>query len=149
MSDAAPIDSFPALLSHLEEGRKLQKLILQNAHLQQKLLDREQTRQLRAMRETGRQRLKEMMLETLLPMIPILINKVRGKRVLPEIVHPDIEQFKLFLATVKEDEFSQLMAIFGPRLLPILELVRKYKDEYEAREESKKRQAESVTPHAE
>lgn len=133
-------------LALLEDNRKLQEMQLENFRLQQELLDRKQERQIKAMKEAAAQRLKERMLENLLPMLPLIINKIQGQRVLPEIAHPDVEQFKLFLATIKEEEFPQLMAMFGPRLLPLLDLIKKYKEEFEASEAKKEEQIEGMMP---
>ena len=144
MSNSSP--SVPELLDHVKEGQKLQKLILENTRLQQKLLDREQDRQIRAMKATARVRLKEALIENLLPYIPLIVNKLRGKRVLPETVHPDIEQLKLFFASVKEGEFEHLVSVFGSRIAPLLDLLAKYKDEFDEKERKKAEQADSVTP---
>jgi hypothetical protein len=133
-------------LALLEDNRKLQEMQLENFRLQQELLDRKQDRQMSAMKAAASQRLKEKMLENLLPMLPLIINKIQGARVLPEVAHPDVEQFKMFLATIKEDEFPQLMGMFGPRLMPILDLIQKYKAEYEASEAEKQKVIESMMP---
>lgn len=133
-------------LALLEDNRKLQEMQLENFRLQQELLDRKQERQIQAMKAAASQRLKEQMLENLLPFVPIIINKIQGARTLPEMVHPDVEQFKLFLSTIKEDEFPHLMAIFGPRLAPIIDLMQRYKQEFEAKEHKKAEQIESMMP---
>ena len=129
-----------------EDNRKLHEMQLENYRLQQELLDRKQERQIQAMKAAAAQRLKEQMLENLLPFVPIIINKIQGSRVLPETVHPDVEQFKVFLSTIKEEEFPQLMSLFGPRLAPIIDLLQKYKGEFEAKEQRKAEQIESMMP---
>lgn len=130
----------------MEDNRKLQEMQLENFRLQQELLDRKQERQINAMKTAAAQRLKEKMLENFLPMLPIIINKIKGDRILPEAVHPDVEQFKLFLATIKEEEFPMLMQIFGPRLMPIVDLMQKYKSEYDTQEQKREAQIEGLMP---
>lgn len=129
-----------------EDNRRLHEMQLENYRLQQELLDRKQERQIQAMKAAAAQRLKEQMLENLLPFVPIIINKIQGSRILPETIHPDVEQFKIFLSTIKEEEFPQLMSLFGPRLAPIIDLLQKYKGEFEAKEQKKAEQIEAMMP---
>ena len=133
-------------LALLEDNRKLQEMQLENFRLQQELLDRKQDRQMNAMKAAAAQRRKDQMLEYLIPFVPIIINKIQGDRILPEAIHPDVEQFKMFLSTIKQEEFPQLMGLFGPRLAPILDLLQKYKAEFEAKEARDAQQMESMMP---
>jgi hypothetical protein len=128
-----------------EDNRRLHEMQLENYRLQQELLDRKQERQIQAMKAAAAQRLKDKMVEGLMTIAPIIINKFQGQNVLPS-TDPDVLQFKAFLANIKEEEFPQLMSMFGPRLMPILDLLQKYKAEYEGEEAKKAAQIESMMP---
>jgi hypothetical protein len=129
-----------------EQVKSMGDMHLQMVQMREDLLDRKQERQIKAERAASAEHMKTMLIQQLLPFLPIVVNKIQGKRVLPEAIHPDVEQFKVFLSGIKEDELGVLVQTFGPRLAPLMDLAIKYKKEYEDKAKAHSDRASELMP---
>jgi hypothetical protein len=125
-----------------EENRELREQVarflekqMQLFELQQDLLDRKQERELTAKKAAATEALKQQFMEQFLPVGLVVLNRflTKGNVDLGDN-HPDIMTFKAFLATLREDDIPKLGEALGPRLIPILELVQKYKEQHETKQ---------------
>lgn len=132
-----------------EQVRKLIENQMQVFELQQDLLDRKQQRDLTATKAAHAEELKQQVLEQFIPIGLVILNRLltKGNVDLGD-AHPDIMTFKAFLSTLKPDDLPKLMDALGPRLIPILELVEKYKTQHDDKNDKHKQLVEKLTPKA-
>ncbi len=131
-----------------EQVKQMSDMHLQMVQMREDLLDRKQERQMKAGKEAASEERMRMLLEYLMPFVPLVINKIRGSRDLPELINPDVEQFKAFLGSIKPEEFTLLMNTFNVRLAPIVDLAIKYKKEHEDKKEKMATRIEEMMPTA-
>ena len=96
----------------------------------------------------------ESMLQSLLPMLPIVISRFAGpsnessvERSVAQQAVFDVAIFKSFLSTITEEEFTVLINTFGGRLTGIIDLAARYKREYEDAYGAKNDTKKDTTSH--
>lgn len=129
-----------------EELRDMRRERMDLARLQQDLLDRSQERKIAAMKAQQFEELKANAVRFLLPLVPIVANKLQGARTLPESESAETMMVKGFVMGLKDEDIHLLLSHFGPRLAPIQELIIKWKTEHDAQEQKRKDFVNSVTP---
>lgn len=68
-------------------------------------------RDIEMQKERSKEERKERMLNTVMPMVPVVANKLMGKRALPEEKHPMVEMIKEAFAQMTPDEIQRVAAV--------------------------------------
>lgn len=130
----------------LEQNRELMRAQLEVTRLREDLLDRKQERAIAAMKAQQFEELKANAIKFLLPLVPIVANKLQGERVLPESESAETMMVKGFVMGLSDVDIHLLLQHFGPRLAPIQELIIKWKTDHDESERKRRQFVEQVTP---
>lgn len=68
-------------------------------------------RDIEMQKERSKEERKERMLNTVMPMVPVVANKLMGKRALPEEKHPMVEMIKEAFAQMTPEEIQRVAAV--------------------------------------
>lgn len=106
------------------QGRTIEKLSnlvdhLMERHVQivtqsEELLDRKAERDVMNLRENVKARNLERIMDTVVPILPTIVNKVVGFRILPENVAPELEQVRLLLGSLNQEQLGKIAEALEP-----------------------------------
>ena len=138
-------------ITHEHTASVIQTLRDENDSLRRQIKD-DRTEQSERLR--NRDRAMESMLQSLMPMLPVVISRFSGPSNDSGVPHTvaqqavfDVAIFKSFLATITEEEFNVLIGTFGGRLAGIIDLAARYKREYEEAQGFKSDTKKDPTAH--
>jgi hypothetical protein len=80
--------------------------------------------------------------DMLAPMVPLLMNKAMGAKLLPENVAPQFEVLRNAVAGISREQFYKMLEILEPpQRVVFIELFKMIEDDRQAREEAEKKRA--------
>jgi hypothetical protein len=83
------------------------------------------------------------------PMVPLLLNKAMGAKLLPETVAPQFEVLRNAVAGVSREQFYKMLEILEPaQRVVFIELFKMVEDDRQAREDAEKKAANGVAGEA-
>jgi hypothetical protein len=118
---------------------------IENISVIERMLNLQNERELqnKAAERSGQR--QDQFLKQLTLLLPTAVNKIVGRRVLPETISPELEMIQTLFGTLQEDQIEKLMGVLNPaQAITVMEL---YKSFLESKEKKTEPAAEEAKPN--